>query len=212
MYSNEQQKILPFMIMSFCLGFGSLFGFIVFWQQESYTITEPSYKPIVSDWWIENTEKWAPSINSGSEATIKLTTTTRWWISKENWWIKETSETSIQPLLSWTIWHRWFAKDSIVQQYVQYSYKLGWMRQVLLQECENWRRDITAKWDYWKSYWLCQMHQWYHSIPAEYFTSWQTQVEYCNQKIEWWTKFYWPSRIIKWVRCSEYVKDRFYFE
>ena len=113
---------------------------------------------------------------------------------------------------SWTIRHSWFKRDDIRQKYVQYAYKLWWMDLVTLMECENWNRSISTRWDGWDAIWLCQMNIRYHSLPAEYYTSRQVQVEYCNQKFRWWTRFYWPSRNIKGQRCSEYVKSRFYFE
>ena len=108
--------------------------------------------------------------------------------------------------------HEWFDYNDIRQQYVNYAYKLWWWDLVYLMECENWNWSIYTKWDSGKSTWLCQMHKGYHKdIPAEYYTTWQVQVEYCYQKRKSWTVFYWPSRIIKWKKCSEYVKDRFTF-
>ena len=92
---------------------------------------------------------------------------------------------------------------------VQYAYKLWWMDLVLLMECENGNWDIKARGDSGRAYGLCQMNTNYHKLPAEYFTTWQVQVELCYQKWKSWTKFYWPSRYIKGKRCSEYVKSRF---
>ena len=54
-----------------------------------------------------------------------------------------------------------------------------------------------------------EMYTNYHKLPEDYYTTWQVQVELCYQKWKEWTKFYWPSRIVKGKRCSEYVKDRF---
>ena len=110
---------------------------------------------------------------------------------------------------NWTIWHEWFAKDDIRQKYVQYAYKLWWLDLVTLMECENGNWNINAKWDSWKAIWLCQMNTNYHKLPAEYYTTWQTQVELCYKKWKSGTKFYWPNRMIKWKRCSELVKSRF---
>ena len=78
-------------------------------------------------------------------------------------------------------------------------------------ECENGNWDVKIRWDSGNAYGLCQMNKLYHKdIPQEYFDwVWQVQLEYCYQKWSKWTKFYWPSRMVKWVRCSEYVKKRF---
>lgn len=95
---------------------------------------------------------------------------------------------------------------------VQYAYKLWWYDFVAMIECENGNWNIKAVWDSGNAFWLCQMNRIYHKdIPSEYFTSWQTQIEYCYQKRTKGTVFYWPNRIIKWVKCYEYVKDRFTF-
>lgn len=111
-----------------------------------------------------------------------------------------------------TIRHSWFRKDDQRQQIVQKAYQLWGMDLVTLMECENGNRDIYARGDQGKSYWICQMHTWYHRLPAEYFNSRETQVEVCNQKRRTWTKFYGPGRMIKGQRCSEYVQPRFYFD
>ena len=111
------------------------------------------------------------------------------------------------------ITHDGFDYNDPKQKYVQYAYKLWWFEFVRMIECENGNWDWFAKWDGGDAYWLCQMNKRYHKdIPQEYYDGvWQVQLEYCYQKWKWWTKFYWPSRIVKWVRCSEYVKDRFTF-
>ena len=79
---------------------------------------------------------------------------------------------------------------------------------IYMLECESANNPL-AKWDSGKAYWICQMHSRYHDIPQQYYDDWKYQVEYCYEKYKWGTKFYWPSRMIKWVRCSDYVKDRF---
>lgn len=108
--------------------------------------------------------------------------------------------------------HEWFAKDDIKQKYVQYAYKLGWFDFVKMIECENWNWDIKAVGDSWNAYGLCQMNRLYHKdIPSDYKDIWQRQLEYCYQKRSTWTKFYWPDRIIKGVKCSKYIEDRFTF-
>ena len=77
-----------------------------------------------------------------------------------------------------------------------------------MMECESGMKP-TNVWDSGKAYGLCQMNKDYHKIPQEYYDDWWYQVRYCYDKYKWGTKFYWSSRMIKWVRCSEYVKDRF---
>lgn len=106
--------------------------------------------------------------------------------------------------------HKWFNTNDVKQKMTQYAYKLWWMDFVTMIECENWNWSLTAKGDGWHAHGLCQMNDRYHKdIPADYSTNWVVAVEYCYQKWKWGTKFYWPSRKIKWQRCSNYVLDRF---
>ena len=106
------------------------------------------------------------------------------------------------------IQHTGYAPDDERQKMVQYAYKLGGMDFVTLLECESWFNPYAIG-DSWRSHWLCQINTRWHKLPAEYKTSWQTQVEYCYQKWKWWTKFYWTQRKVHWVKCSTYVKNRF---
>ena len=92
---------------------------------------------------------------------------------------------------------------------VQKAFEVGGLDLVILIECENGKRDPFAVWDSWHAYWLCQMNNNYHNIPQKYFDDWGYQIEYCNEKMKWGTKFYWPKRRVKWQRCNEYVKQRF---
>ena len=126
--------------------------------------------------------------------------------------MNEAENSIIQINYTWTLVHKGFARDDIKQKYVQYAYKLWGMDFVKLIECENGNRNINAIWDSWKAFWLCQMNTNYHKLPAEYKTSWVVQIEYCYKKRKSWTKYYWPSRIIKWQKCSSYVSNRFYLE
>jgi len=106
--------------------------------------------------------------------------------------------------------HNWFDMNDLRQKYVNYAYKLWGWDLVYLMECENGNWSIYTKGDSGKSTGLCQIHKWYHKdIPQDFYTTWQVQVEYCYQKRKSGTVFYWPSRMIKGKRCSEYVKDRF---
>lgn len=106
--------------------------------------------------------------------------------------------------------HKWFQSDDVRQNMVQYAYKLGGMDFVTMIECENWNWSLTARGDSWHAHGLCQMSDLYHrDIPADYKTNWVVAVEYCYQKFSTGTKFYWPSRKIKWKKCANYVLDRF---
>nr|DAQ88631.1 MAG TPA: hypothetical protein [Caudoviricetes sp.] len=59
-----------------------------------------------------------------------------------------------------------------------------------MMECENGNWDINIRGDGGYSVGICQIHTLYHHLPREYYTSWQTQVELCNQKWQNGTKFY----------------------
>lgn len=113
---------------------------------------------------------------------------------------------------TWTLVHKWFSREDIRQKYVQYAYKLWWMDFVKLIECENGNWSIKAVGDSGKAFWLCQMNTNYHKLPSEYKDNRVVQVEYCYKKWKSWTKYYWPSRKIKGVKCSTYVSDRFILE
>ena len=80
-------------------------------------------------------------------------------------------------------------------------------------ECENGSYQLDSVWDHGHARGLCQMNdRWHKDIPADYTTNRVVAVEYCYRKWKNGTKFYWPSRIIKGQRCSNYVKNRFIFE
>lgn len=95
---------------------------------------------------------------------------------------------------------------------VQKAFEVGGFDLVILIECENWQWNPFAIWDSWHAHWLCQINDNYHKhIPQQYFDDWWYQIEYCNEKRLWWTRFYWPDRLVKWMKCKEYVKQRFTF-
>ena len=151
-------------------------------------------------------ETFKPDLNAGQNKTRM--------IKQGTWTIKLPSgkgTKSIQLMSNETVVYvKWFPEDSLATRIASYWYKLWWMDFIKMLRCENWGFDIKARWDNWWAVWLCQMHEYYHKdIPKEYYTSRQTQVEYCYQKYIGWTKFYWPSRIIKWQKCSDYVEDHF---
>ena len=102
------------------------------------------------------------------------------------------------------------------QAYVNYAYQVGGMELVTLIECENAQRDPHRK-AYWNedSWGLCMMHRAWHREVVDnplFRDDWKRQITQCNTKMKWWTKFYWPERMIEGMNCSTYVKDRFYFE
>ena len=109
------------------------------------------------------------------------------------------------------ITHLWFTADDYRQEIVQYAYNMWGMDLVLVMECESWMNPLN-KGDHWKAFWLCQMNSIYNDIPDMYYKDWRFQVEYCAQKRKQWTPFYWPDRIIKGKKCSQYVLDRFKLE
>ena len=105
--------------------------------------------------------------------------------------------------------HSWFSAEDERQQMVQYAYSLGGLDFVTLIECENGNWNPKAIWDSWKAFWLCQINTNYHRLPENFKTDWRVQIEECYRKWKWWTKFYWPSRLVKGVKCYKYVQKRF---
>lgn len=109
------------------------------------------------------------------------------------------------------IQHLWYSSDDYRQAIVQRAYDLWWMDFVIMIECESWFNP-NARWDNWHAHGLCQMSDLYHKIPKEYYSDAYFQIDYCFAKRKSWTRFYWPSRIIKWKKCYNYVSDRFILE
>ena len=108
--------------------------------------------------------------------------------------------------------HEGYPKDSIVQNIVNYAYKLWGYDFLAVLECENGSYDLKAVWDWGHAFSLCQANDRYHKdIPSDFTTNWVVAVEYCYQKWKGGTRFYGPWRIIKGQKCYEYVKDRFTF-
>lgn len=163
-----------------------------------------------SVWDVTRVETWEITTTRDNNWTTKLNKPiirTWWTVSSWDKWVKENSTWWIESILR----HTWFSDGDIRQTYVNYAYKLWGMDLVTTMECENWNWDIKAVWDGWHAFGLCQMNDYYHNIPTEYFNDWIVQVEYCAKKRAWWTLFYWPWRIVKWQRCADYVKNRFIF-
>lgn len=106
--------------------------------------------------------------------------------------------------------HEGYPKDSVVQNIVNYAWKLWGYDFVAVLECENGSYKLDSIGDNGHAFWLCQANDIYQKdIPADYTTNWVVAVEYCYQKWKWGTRFYGPNRMIKWQKCYEYVKDRF---
>ena len=98
------------------------------------------------------------------------------------------------------------------QDMVQYAYDIWWLDLVKLIECENWNWNPFAVWDHWKAYGLCQININYHKLDNWFFDDRKVQIDQCKRLREWWSKFYWPSRILKsWVKCYEWINNRFTF-
>lgn len=157
----------------------------------------------------DNTEEIKHKIKINSNEWVVLDEEIGFRQSRQ--WELHEENNMLRDYLPKLITHNWYSKDSVVQEYVNYAYKVWWMDLVKLMECENWQRNPKTKWDWGKSIWFCQIHLWYHTPPNEFFTDWKVQIEYCNQKRIGWTKFYWPTRIVKWQKCSDYVDTRFSF-
>ena len=107
------------------------------------------------------------------------------------------------------IQHIWFSAEDEKQKMVQRAYELWGLDFVIMIECENGAWNPTARWDSGKAVWLCQMNTRWHKLPQEYYNSWEYQLKYCYKKWSTGTKYYWPDRRIKWVKCKDYVKNRF---
>lgn len=113
-----------------------------------------------------------------------------------------------EQLSTQTIRHTGFASWDNRQLMIQRAYDLWGLDFVTMIECESWFNP-KAKGDSGKSYGLCQMNSRWHKIPKEYYDSWEYQINYCYQKRKGWTRYYWPDRIINWMKCKDYVRNRF---
>jgi len=113
-----------------------------------------------------------------------------------------------------------YKTDDERQKMIQYAYDIWWMDLVLMMECENSTRnmfrqsEVVKNWRREPSYWLCMIDRDFHPEIIDdkrFWEDWKWQVETCNRLYKWWTAFYGPWRWIAkaWMRCSDYVKDRF---
>jgi len=116
-----------------------------------------------------------------------------------------------EPIHQEIIIHNWYASSSTIQNYVNYAYNVWGIDFVKLIECENGAWDpkkVSATHDHW----LCQLNYSYNKkfINSTDFSDPYKQIDYCYEKYKVNPKLrYWPSRKIKWKKCSDYVDDRF---
>ena len=112
------------------------------------------------------------------------------------------------------ITHKWYATDSVIQDYVNYAYDIWGIDFVKMIECENGRWDpkrVSKTHDHW----LCQLHYSYNKkfINSPEFKDPYKQLDYCYEKYKTNPELrYWPDRKIHGEKCSDYVSDRFDIE
>ena len=107
--------------------------------------------------------------------------------------------------------HNWYASDSIIQDYANYSYDIWGIDFVKLIECENGRWDPNRVSET-NDHWLCQLNYKYNKnfINSPDFADPYKQLDYCYEKYKINPKLrYWPNRKIHGKKCSDYVSDRF---
>jgi len=119
-----------------------------------------------------------------------------------------------------TIKKKEYSENDSRNEMIQYAYTLWGWDLVALMECENstWnpfrQSDVVKNGRREPSFWLCMIDKDFHPQIINDSRFWEDrkfQVETCHRLYTWGTKFYWPSRIVKGVRCADYVKDRFIF-
>jgi hypothetical protein len=109
------------------------------------------------------------------------------------------------------ITHKWYATDSVIQDYVNYAYEIWGIDFVKMIECENGRWDpnrVSKTHDHW----LCQLHYSYNKkfINSPEFKDPYKQLDYCYEKYKTNPDLrYWPDRKIDGKKCADYVDDRF---
>lgn len=110
-----------------------------------------------------------------------------------------------------SITHKWYATDSVIQDYVNYAYDIWGIDFVKMIECENGRWDpnrVSETHDHW----LCQLHYSYNKkfINSPEFKDPYKQLDYCYEKYKTNPDLrYWPDRKINGKKCADYVDDRF---
>ena len=123
----------------------------------------------------------------------------------------------------WTIFKKEYDQNDERNQFIQYAYEKWWMDLVLLMECENSTRNMYRQSEVVKngrrepSFWFCMIDRDFHKNivdDSRFRNDRKRQIDKCHELWKGWTKFYWPGRYIAKVgmKCSDYVKDRFYFQ
>ena len=123
----------------------------------------------------------------------------------------ENQEELEQQMLQEIMVHNGYASDSVIQDYVNYAYSLGWIDFVKLIECENGRWD-PKRVSKTRDFWLCQLNYRYNKkfINSPEFADPYKQLDYCYEKYKINPKLrYWPRRKIEGKKCSDYVSNRF---
>ena len=115
----------------------------------------------------------------------------------------------IQPPIEQKMYKTYREDNDPRQDYINYAYQIWGMEHVILLECEREGWDPQIEWDWWDAAWLCQMNSRFHTIPAEYYSDPFFQIQYCFDKRQWWTKFYWPERDMSWEPCYLAVQKHF---
>lgn len=233
--NKKKSSCFMFILISFLTGY---FGFLISQSQIwETTIARASFEPVQLIWWTTNYESieeitWTREITNDKliqswnwidkQENVKRDNglwQTDFWKKSENKPVENTNQPKVQS--GGKIRHSGFKKDDPRQDMVRMTYAVWWMKQVIVQECENWNRDPFAIWDWGHAHWLCQINTNYHTLPKEYFEDRGYQIKYCNEKISWWTKFYWPERMlykkVDWKKvpiwlCKDVVVKRFIFE
>lgn len=132
-----------------------------------------------------------------------------WWVII--YWNQPLDINLVEQISTPTIQHLWFSSSDSRQAIIQKAYKIWWLDFVVMIECENWNRDMYAV-SKTNDYWICQLNYRYNSdfINSDKFNDVNKQLEYCYEKWKINPRlWYWPNRKIKWVKCSQYVLDRF---
>ena len=117
----------------------------------------------------------------------------------------------VEQVSTQTIHHSGFSSWDQRQAIIQYAYDLGGLDFVTMIECENGNRNPEAV-SKTHDYWICQLNYKYNKnfINSDEFKDVYKQLDYCYNKYKYNPNLrYWPNRKIKWMKCKDYVRDRF---
>ena len=135
-----------------------------------------------------------------------------WFLS---WWLmvygNQPLDTNlVEQVSTYSIKHLGYSSDDNRQAIVQRAYDLWGLDFVIMIECESWFNPNAVSKTH--DYWICQLNYRYNKnfIDSDEFKDVNKQLDYCYSKRKINPKlWYWPDRKINWVKCSEYVLDRF---